>query len=108
MIYSINSPVRVVYDVNVLFSWAGWRGAPYHCVESARDPSRVESVSCEAILNKFAEKLRSKLNFDSNQTQVAPSAEIPRLRLGMTRSFPQIKRCHSERSEESCPLKTDR
>ncbi|MCS7208280.1 MAG: hypothetical protein NZ874_01785 [Fimbriimonadales bacterium] len=35
-------------------------------------------------------------------------SEIPRLRLGMTGSLSRAERCHSERSEQSRPLKTDR
>lgn len=63
----MSSVMRVVYDVNVLFSWVGWRGVPYRCVEAAREIELVESISCEAILNTFAEKLRLKLGFEENQ-----------------------------------------
>lgn len=63
----MNKPVRAVFDVNVLFSWAGWQGTPYRCVEAARYPERVESVSCVQILDKFAEKLRQKLGFSEAQ-----------------------------------------
>lgn len=63
----MSKPLRVVFDVNVLFSWAGWRGTPYRCVEAARDANRVQSVSCMPILDKLAEKLRLKLGFSEAQ-----------------------------------------
>ncbi len=63
--------IRVVFDVNVLFSWVGWHGVAYRCVELARQP-RVVSLSCEAILRKLFEKLVQKLNFTPDRvTDVA-------------------------------------
>ncbi len=58
----MNFPVRVVFDVNVLFSWVGWYGNAYRCVELARQP-QVISLSCEEILRKLTEKLVQKLDF---------------------------------------------
>lgn len=58
----MNLLVRVVFDVNVLFSWVGWHGVSYRCVELARQP-HVVSISCEAIVRKLCEKLAQKLRF---------------------------------------------
>lgn len=59
-------PLRVVFDVNVLFSWVGWRGTAYQCVERARQPDIV-SVSCSTLLFTLAEKLEQKLGFSDEQ-----------------------------------------
>ena len=61
-------PPVVVYDTNILFSAAGWRGILYHCLELARQGS-VEGVTCIEILDELAEKLSTKLNFSLNQTR---------------------------------------
>ncbi|MEN3001361.1 MAG: putative toxin-antitoxin system toxin component, PIN family [Armatimonadota bacterium] len=50
----------VVFDVNILVSAFGWRGAPYRCVQAARQ-GRVASVTCQEILDLLEEKLRTRL-----------------------------------------------
>ncbi|MCP4311932.1 MAG: putative toxin-antitoxin system toxin component, PIN family [Bacteroidetes bacterium] len=56
----------VVFDTNILFSWTGWKGAPYRCVEMARGGA-IHHVTCQEILEEFSEKLDSKLRFSDEQ-----------------------------------------
>lgn len=56
-------PTRVVFGVNVLFSWVGWQGSPNPCVELARE-QRIVGLSCDEILGTLAIILTRKLNFD--------------------------------------------
>lgn len=57
-------PDVVVFDTNILFSAIGWRGVPFACVELARS-GQITAVSCREILDELAEKLETKLVFDS-------------------------------------------
>jgi uncharacterized protein len=59
--------VIVVFDTNILFSAAGWRGNPYRCVELARS-QKVEAVTCLELMQELAEKLELKLGFSPEQT----------------------------------------
>jgi putative PIN family toxin of toxin-antitoxin system len=59
--------VTVVFDTNILFSAAGWRGNPYRCVELARS-QQVSAVTCLELIQELAEKLESKLGFSPEQT----------------------------------------
>jgi uncharacterized protein len=56
----------VVFDTNILFSATGWRGRPYQCLELARSGA-VEGITCQEILDEFADKLRYKLHFSSEE-----------------------------------------
>lgn len=56
----------VVFDTNILFSAAGWRGNPYRCVELARSQT-VAAVTCQELVQELAEKLESKLGFSPEQ-----------------------------------------
>ena len=58
----------VVFDTNILFSAIGWRGKAFVCVEMARN-GHIEAATCREILEELAEKLASKLGFDSRQVQ---------------------------------------
>ena len=60
----------VVFDTNVLLSGFGWRGKPYNCLRLARE-GRIISVTCEEILEEFAEKLQ--LKFKNTHEQVNQS-----------------------------------
>ncbi|RME61746.1 MAG: putative toxin-antitoxin system toxin component, PIN family [Caldilineae bacterium] len=62
---------RVVFDTNILISaLLSLRGAPFRCVALAR-LGVVQSVTCEQILDEFAEKLRTKFGFDEEHVQQA-------------------------------------
>ncbi len=56
-----------VFDTNILFSWVGWKGKPYQCVELART-GVVEGVTCREVLEELAEKLQAKLSFSAAQS----------------------------------------
>lgn len=56
----------VVFDTNVLFSAAAWRGNPFQCVELART-GRIRAVCCTEIIEELAEKLEIKLRFSKDQ-----------------------------------------
>jgi hypothetical protein len=56
-----------VFDTNVFFSAAAWRGKPADCVSLAQN-GVVEGVTCTEILNELAEKLRLRLGFSNEQT----------------------------------------
>jgi predicted nucleic acid-binding protein len=43
-------PVTVVFDTNILFSAAGWRGRPYQCVALAR-AGKIQAVSCAHLMD---------------------------------------------------------
>ena len=60
----MNDTPRVVFDTNILFSSVGWLGSPHHCVQAARQ-GRCLSLTSEAILAEFTEKLQLKRGFDS-------------------------------------------
>jgi predicted nucleic acid-binding protein len=55
-----------VFDTNVLFSAAGWQGAPYQCVELARSGATT-GVTCAEILDELADKLQTKPRFTAEQ-----------------------------------------
>jgi uncharacterized protein len=59
--------VTVVFDTNILFSAAGWRGNPYRCVELVR-AQKVTAVTCLELMQELAEKLELKLGFSPEQT----------------------------------------
>jgi putative PIN family toxin of toxin-antitoxin system len=59
--------VTVVFDTNILFSAAGWRGNPHRCVELAR-LQKVEAATCLELMQELAEKLELKLGFSPEQT----------------------------------------
>lgn len=60
----MNDIPRVVFDTNILFSSVGWLGNPHQCIEAARQ-GRCLSITCEAILAEFSEKLQLKRGFDA-------------------------------------------
>jgi uncharacterized protein len=59
--------LTVVFDTNILFSAAGWRGNPFQCVEQAR-AGKVEAVTCVELMEELAEKLELKLGFSTEQS----------------------------------------
>ena len=59
--------LTVVFDTNILFSAAGWRGKPFECVEQAR-AGKVQAVSCVELMEELAEKLEAKLGFSPEQS----------------------------------------
>ena len=58
--------VAVVFDTNILFSAAGWKGPPYRCVELARS-GRIQAIACWETLSELTEKLSLKLHFSEEQ-----------------------------------------
>ena len=55
-----------VFDTNILFSGAAWKGTPYQCIELART-GVVDGITCQEILDELAEKLQLKLLFTTEQ-----------------------------------------
>lgn len=65
---------RVVFDTNILISaLLSLTGSPFRCVALAR-VGAVQSVTCEQILDEFAEKLQTKFSFDERHTLHAVGA----------------------------------
>jgi predicted nucleic acid-binding protein len=62
---------RAVFDTNVLLSALfSLTGPPFRCLALARTGA-VESVTCQAILDEFVEKLIDKFGFDPERAQQA-------------------------------------
>jgi putative PIN family toxin of toxin-antitoxin system len=59
---------RVVFDTNIFFSAAAWKGAPFGCVQAARRGECV-SVTCREILDELREKLQAKLEMSFDQAE---------------------------------------
>ena len=59
--------LTAVFDTNILFSAAGWRGNPYQCVERAR-AGEVQAVTCQELMEELAGKLELKLGFSPEQS----------------------------------------
>ena len=57
----------VVYDTNILISGMVWGGTPYDCIKLAIT-DRVEGVTCAEIIDEFAEKLTTKLEYSELRT----------------------------------------
>ncbi len=55
-----------MFDTNILFSGLGWKGAPYRCLELARDGT-IDALTSREILDELAEKLQDKLSFPPDQ-----------------------------------------
>ncbi|HEY9648982.1 MAG TPA: putative toxin-antitoxin system toxin component, PIN family [Chroococcidiopsis sp.] len=63
----------VVFDTNILISALfSPNGNPFRCLALAKI-GQIESVTCQAILDEFAEKLRLKFKFSDEMTQLAVS-----------------------------------
>jgi putative PIN family toxin of toxin-antitoxin system len=61
----------VVFDTNILLSaLLSTNGNPFRCLALAR-MGQVESVTCQEILDEFAEKLLVKFKFSEEMTQAA-------------------------------------
>lgn len=59
----------VVFDTNILISAVlSQRSSPYRCVELAKQ-GRVQSVTCQDILEEFEEKLQDKFAYSSEFAQ---------------------------------------
>jgi putative PIN family toxin of toxin-antitoxin system len=64
-------PYIVVFDTNILISALfSTNGNPFRCLASAKT-GQIESVTCQEILDEFAEKLLVKFKFSENMTQAA-------------------------------------
>jgi uncharacterized protein len=60
-----------VFDTNILISAVlSSGGAPFKCLALAKI-GQIESVTCQEILDEFAEKLLLKFRFSEQRTQVA-------------------------------------
>jgi uncharacterized protein len=60
-----------VFDTNILLSaLLSTNGNPFRCLALARI-GQVESVTCQEILDEFAEKLLVKFKFSEDMTQAA-------------------------------------
>lgn len=60
-----------VFDTNILLSALfSTSGSPFRCLALARI-GQVESVTCQEILDEFAEKLLLKFKFSEEMTQAA-------------------------------------
>jgi uncharacterized protein len=61
----------VVFDTNILLSaLLSTNGNPFRCLALAKI-GQVESVTCQEILDEFAEKLLVKFKFSEDMTQAA-------------------------------------
>jgi uncharacterized protein len=61
----------VVFDTNILLSaLLSLNGSPFRCLALAKI-GQVESVTCQEILDEFAEKLLLKFKFSEEMTQTA-------------------------------------
>lgn len=61
----------VVFDTNILLSaLLSTDGNPFRCLALAK-VGQVESVTCQEILDEFAEKLLMKFNFSEEMAQTA-------------------------------------
>ena len=61
----------VVFDTNILLSaLLSPNGKPFRCLALAKI-SQIESVTCQEILDEFAEKLLLKFQFSEDMTQLA-------------------------------------
>lgn len=61
----------VVFDTNILLSaLLSTNGNPFRCLALAKI-GQIESVTCQEILDEFAEKLFAKFKFSEEMTQVA-------------------------------------
>ncbi|MGA7953655.1 MAG: putative toxin-antitoxin system toxin component, PIN family [Gloeobacterales cyanobacterium] len=64
-------PYIAVFDTNILLSALfSTTGSPFRCLASARI-GQVESITCQEILDEFAEKLLVKFRFAEEMTKVA-------------------------------------
>ncbi len=62
----------VVYDTNILISGMIWGGIPYDCIALAQQ-NKVEGLTCDEILNEFADKFITKFGFSLSETsEVVP------------------------------------
>ncbi|MBE9060904.1 putative toxin-antitoxin system toxin component, PIN family [cf. Phormidesmis sp. LEGE 11477] len=60
-----------VFDTNILLSaLLSTNGNPFQCLAFAKI-GKVKSVTCQEILDEFAEKLLMKFNFSEEMTQMA-------------------------------------
>lgn len=55
-----------VFDTNTLFSGLGWKGAPFYCLQLARQ-RKVASVTCREILVELETKLMQKRGMSASQ-----------------------------------------
>ena len=61
----------VVFDTNILLSALfSTKGSPFRCLALAKI-GRINSVTCEEILDEFAEKLTFKFKFSEEKVQTA-------------------------------------
>ena len=60
----------VVYDTNILISGMIWGGIPYDCIALAQE-NKVEGLTCDEILNEFADKFITKFGFSLSETSEA-------------------------------------
>ena len=61
----------VVFDTNILISaLLSTNGTPFRCLALAKI-GQIESVTCQEILDEFAEKLLVKFKFSEEMTQTA-------------------------------------
>ncbi|MGA2557402.1 MAG: putative toxin-antitoxin system toxin component, PIN family [Verrucomicrobiota bacterium] len=58
--------ITAVFDTNILFSAAGWRGSPFQCVERARG-GEIQVIACPELVEELAEKLEMRLHFSAEQ-----------------------------------------
>jgi putative PIN family toxin of toxin-antitoxin system len=64
-------PYITVFDTNILLSALfSTTSSPFRCLASARI-GQVESITCQEILDEFAEKLLVKFRFAEEMTKVA-------------------------------------
>ena len=60
--------IRAVFDLNVIFSGIGWRGAPYKCLEAVRDGLVIGFVAAPS-LTRLRQLLIIKLGYSDQQAR---------------------------------------
>lgn len=59
-------PPIAVFDTNIWFSGLGWKGAPFQCLQLARQ-GKIVSVTCREILVELEAKLIQKRGMSASQ-----------------------------------------
>lgn len=86
----------VVFDTNILISaLLSLNGNPFRCLAMAKI-GQIESVTCQEILDEFAEKLLLKFKFSEEMTQAAAEevrgfSRIVEISATLKAEFPQIQ-----------------
>jgi putative PIN family toxin of toxin-antitoxin system len=65
----MSTKIRVVFDLNVLFSGIGWKGSPHDCLKAART-GRIKGFVAAPALPRLKQLLIAKLGYPEQQAQM--------------------------------------